>query len=235
MSDIEVAPPAPPPTVPPATPVSALTCAICERHVRKLRRAKNLMGFSVCVKCRNRYVGRRQFAYLIDVIAFNALTFVGGLLLALAGAQIPDPVLGLVAEILFSWILLPCLFFTKDGFSGMSPGKRIMGLQVVDATTREPIRFAQSFKRNLVLIIPLVGVLGAILTMYRGRRWGDGWANTVVVWRRYAHKAPFDPRGILCTKCGYNLTGNISGRCPECFHPIPPNAAPPPPEAAPVA
>jgi len=23
-------------------------------------------------------------------------------------------------------------------------------------------------------------------------------------------------RGDLCTKCGYNLSGNVSGRCPEC-------------------
>ena len=23
-------------------------------------------------------------------------------------------------------------------------------------------------------------------------------------------------RADLCTKCGYNLTGNVSGRCPEC-------------------
>ncbi len=35
---------------------------------------------------------------------------------------------------------------------------------------------------------------------------------TSVLWWR-------DRRGVLpgyCQKCGYNLTGNISGRCPEC-------------------
>lgn len=25
-----------------------------------------------------------------------------------------------------------------------------------------------------------------------------------------------DPTGVLCRKCGYDLTGNTSGRCPEC-------------------
>ena len=25
----------------------------------------------------------------------------------------------------------------------------------------------------------------------------------------------------LCRKCAYNLTGNVSGRCPECGTPIP--------------
>ncbi len=26
--------------------------------------------------------------------------------------------------------------------------------------------------------------------------------------------------GIFCVKCGYDLTGNVSGRCPECGRPI---------------
>ena len=55
----------------------------------------------------------------------------------------------------------------------------------------------------------------------KGRRWGDKWANTTVIWSKYAFKLPFDPRGVLCTKCGYDLTGNVSGRCPECFTQIP--------------
>ena len=28
------------------------------------------------------------------------------------------------------------------------------------------------------------------------------------------------PHGTVCLKCGYNLTGNVSGRCPECGRPI---------------
>ena len=27
--------------------------------------------------------------------------------------------------------------------------------------------------------------------------------------------------GYICTHCGYNLTGNVSGRCPECGNDIP--------------
>ena len=30
-------------------------------------------------------------------------------------------------------------------------------------------------------------------------------------WRRHRHR-----RKGLCLKCGYDLTGNVSGRCPEC-------------------
>lgn len=34
---------------------------------------------------------------------------------------------------------------------------------------------------------------------------------TFVVWKRRPVRAP-----SLCHCCGYNLTGNVSGRCPEC-------------------
>ena len=36
-------------------------------------------------------------------------------------------------------------------------------------------------------------------------------ASTLAVWRL----VPRYPRGH-CKHCGYNLTGNVSGRCPEC-------------------
>ena len=52
-------------------------------------------------------------------------------------------------------------------------------------------------------------------------------AGTMVVWRKHAHRLPFDPRGILCMECGYNLTGNVSGRCPECGTMIPADFGPP--------
>jgi hypothetical protein len=44
-----------------------------------------------------------------------------------------------------------------------------------------------------------------------------------------ARKAVFQPLRLLplaikeagyCVSCGYNLTGNVSGRCPECGEPI---------------
>ncbi len=34
---------------------------------------------------------------------------------------------------------------------------------------------------------------------------------TAILWRRDRRKPPGH-----CRKCGYNLTGNVSGRCPEC-------------------
>jgi hypothetical protein len=39
--------------------------------------------------------------------------------------------------------------------------------------------------------------------------------GTAIVWRR--RRDPASPR---CFRCGYNLTGNVSGRCPECGTPV---------------
>jgi len=135
-------------------------CPVCERTrpARKLRR--RLYDVPVCNKCRNAFANRRQAAYLID-------TLVWGLVISLPltylehffyGNALPpgfpllrylglDTALGFVA----SWIL-PLFFFCKDGFHGMSLGKWLMGVQVVDVHTREPVGFGRSFKRNLVLL-----------------------------------------------------------------------------------
>jgi uncharacterized RDD family membrane protein YckC len=209
-------------------------CPVCERTrpARKLRR--RLYDVPVCNKCRNAFANRRQAAYLIDTLAWGLvislpLTYLeqffygnasppGFPLLRYLGL---DTALGFVA----SWIL-PLFFFCKDGFHGMSLGKWLMGVQVVDVHTREPVGFGRSFKRNLVLLVPF-GLLIVATTMMKGKRWGDRWAQTVVIWRKHAYKLPFDPRGVLCTGCGYDLTGNVSGRCPECFTPVLPGSSSP--------
>lgn len=48
-------------------------------------------------------------------------------------------------------------------------------------------------------------------------------AGGLVLWaRRLARGARRQRRAARgeCVVCGYNLTGNVSGRCPECGHPI---------------
>ena len=51
-------------------------------------------------------------------------------------------------------------------------------------------------------------------------------AGFVTLWlvrRRITHylRRELATRGLpTCLKCGYNLTGNVSGRCPECGTPI---------------
>lgn len=49
---------------------------------------------------------------------------------------------------------------------------------------------------------------------------------TALLWRRNRRPGPDD-----CQNCGYNMTGNVSGKCPECGTPLKSAASPaPPPE-----
>lgn len=67
-----------------------------------------------------------------------------------------------------------------DGFGGRSVGKRLFGIQVVDAESGRPCTFLQSFIRNVVL-----SALGPIDWLFifgeRQQRLGDRAAGTIVV------------------------------------------------------
>ena len=77
----------------------------------------------------------------------------------------------------------------KDGFAGFSPGKRLTNVQVRDATTHLPIGFAQSFKRNAILLVgqipvPVIGPLAGLIVILiiaiqesNGYRLGDRFAK----------------------------------------------------------
>ncbi|MBI5765077.1 MAG: RDD family protein [Planctomycetes bacterium] len=211
---------------------AATVCPLCD-VTRKPRAFQKLFGVPVCKKCFYKFANRRQLAYIIDLVLLYVLSFAFGAVLGLVFPELfispPDQFTLLDGFwLVFNWLFVPVVFAMKDGFRGYSPGKWVCGVQVVDQITREPIGFLQSLKRNLILVIPITPLIIAF-TLAKGRRWGDKWAHTEVVWKRYRFKAPFDRRGILCMKCGYDLTGNVSGRCPECGTdiPAPPRSAAP--------
>lgn len=207
-------------------------CPICDRVLRKPQKRKLLYGFRVCRKCRDGFANRRQAAYIVDIVLYYLLFYLVALLPSLIYSFAPMPPTPQSAgprstsgmtQLTSAFVSLAVLFvfICKDGLNGRSPGKALFGVRVVDVHTREPIGFGRSFKRNLILVIPYLGPILVVLTMMKGNRLGDGWANTAVIWDKYRYKPPFDPRGIVCTICGYNLTGNVSGRCPECGTLIP--------------
>jgi uncharacterized RDD family membrane protein YckC/predicted RNA-binding Zn-ribbon protein involved in translation (DUF1610 family) len=203
------------------------SCPICGREIKRPHKAKKLYDFRVCKRCLNRFASRRQAAMIIDFLLLLVIPSTALEEWAEAQFGAPPTASALISYLGFDWPagfvtawIFPLIWYAKDGFNGMSLGKWLCGVQVVDVNTRAPIGFLQSFKRNVVFLVPFSALI-VLLTMMKGRRWGDTWAKTAVIWRKYAHKAPFDPRGIYCTGCGYNLTGNVTGRCPECFTPIP--------------
>ena len=78
------------------------------------------------------------------------------------------------------------------------------------------IEFAD-WLRDLLMVFAFIGVCcaGAVLATWvvlRGLRvLSDG---------RLREPRPKHPLGH-CLDCGYNLTGNVSGICPECGTPVP--------------
>jgi len=195
-------------------------CRLCGREFTE-RKRRSINGFSVCKKCYYAFVNRREAAFLIDFLSYSCLAVpVCHLVLyqlALFASRFP-PVIILGVSLL---VWLP--FALKDGFRGRSPGKWLLDLRVVEMGTLKPVGFWQSFLRNFYLCIPLIQWIPFLLAFgpWRGRRWGDRIADTIVIWGRHANKLPFDFRSIACARCGYDLTGNVSGTCPECGTRIP--------------
>ena len=158
-------------------------CPLC-RSDKKMHKAKPLYGKFVCKKCYYKFANRRQFAYLIDTIILYVVqvviySFVIGL--AVSGQITTETYQLMYWSILVFFVLV---FLLKDGIGGVTPGRAICGVQVVDAQDYTPIGFGHSFKRNLPLLIPFA-VLVVAGQLCRGFRLGDPWARTKVIWRKY--------------------------------------------------
>ncbi|MES2660903.1 MAG: RDD family protein [Verrucomicrobiota bacterium] len=131
----------------------------------------------------------RAGAYLIDLLIRVAVMVVGGIVLGLAGIGIGIQVAGgmfLLAWFLMDW-LYPVVF--EAGKRGATPGKRAMGLRVVQATG-SPITLGQAVVRNFLRFIDgmpfftyLFGVTSCMATQ-RFQRLGDLAAGTVVIYDR---------------------------------------------------
>jgi uncharacterized RDD family membrane protein YckC len=159
-------------------------CPLCGKS-EHMAKAKPLYNHMVCKKCYYGFANRRQLAFFLDGLFWQILMFplffMFGFALAALGYSeefietTPD-----IAGFASMW-----LFICKDGISGYSPGKAIMGVRVIDRLSGEPIGFWASFKRNLPLIIPFMPLVVGF-SLCKGDRTGDGWARSKVIWKKYA-------------------------------------------------
>ena len=203
------------------------SCPLCRQRPVV---AKTIYGHPVCKKCYYAFANRRQLGYLVDAI----LITIPNVLISLAAVRLLEE-MGLkdtaaTLALLPLSLALMCIFIMKDGFNGGSPGKKLCGTQVLDDATGQPIGFIQSFKRNSILLVGLIPVVGGIASLVviigiavqvaKGYRWGDRFAKTRVIWKKYAHLAVFGGNALICEQCGYDLIGNVSGTCPECGTPV---------------
>lgn len=167
------------------------TCPLCGSDNRKkMPHYAKLYGHYVCRKCYFGFANRRQFAFLIDIIL---LSLVRSGIDWFRGIGFWEDEPGLTVGSFTLSCAMVVIFLVKDGFRGQSPGRALLGIQVIDEKTGRPAGFLASFKRNLpvlILIPPFVWVFVAF-QLVKGHRLGDKWANTKVIWKKYRHKAPF--------------------------------------------
>jgi uncharacterized RDD family membrane protein YckC len=131
----------------------------------------------------------RAGAYLIDFLIRAAVLVIGGVVLMFAGVAIGDRVAG--GMILLAWFLMDWLYpvVFETGKRGATPGKRAMGLRVVQ-TTGSPITLGQAVVRNFLRFIDGMPAftycfgLTSCLASKRFQRLGDLAAGTVVIYNR---------------------------------------------------
>lgn len=131
----------------------------------------------------------RAGAYLIDFLIRGTVLVIGGIILSFAGFAIGQQVA--MGVMLLSWFLLDWLYpvIFEAGKRGATPGKRVLGLRVVQATG-SPITFGQSVVRNFLRFIDGMPFftygfgLTSCLATKRFQRLGDLAAGTVVIYDR---------------------------------------------------
>jgi uncharacterized RDD family membrane protein YckC len=200
-----------------ATTSAGMACSICDAST--ILPEKRLYGSYVCSTCHSSFAMRRAFAHILDVVLFTVVTvpftFVvllfSGISGGIVGAATNSDNRGAnVALMVFFLCMLGFvfLFLAKDGFAGHSPAKAMLGLQVIDDLTGRPANFWDSFQRNLPTQIPFMHwyVLYQLL-QYDGRRIGDGWSRTKVIWKPYRDKAPFLSRKQLQARLAAKAAG----------------------------
>lgn len=154
------------------------SCPLCSQDMGA--KPKLLYEHFVCKKCHTGFANRRQIAFVVDLLLWLVFIITPIAVLMRANA---DEVRGLQ-------LLLSPVFMLKDGFSGYSPGKVMMGVRTMKTASDKPAGFFASFLRNLPLIIPfMVLIVGARLK--DGKRYGDGWAKTRVIWNKYRSSVLF--------------------------------------------
>lgn len=137
---------------------------------------------------RTRYagLGRRTAAFLVDAVLMTMVLASVVALVYAGGAAFADPVV-LFLGVFFWAFMIQVLYFTVFEYywKGQTPGKRLLGLRVLELNERPP-DFITVFTRNTVRLIDfvLLGYLVSLLLIASGpraQRIGDRIADTVVV------------------------------------------------------
>jgi uncharacterized RDD family membrane protein YckC len=163
---------------------AVLMCVRCRAPYCNGCRAKPFRKqFFLCRRCQGGMYNRRFVALLVDSVVFIYIPYIVIMLALVAFGLIQNQGVAIIANL----VLLGCVcleFFRDSLFSGSGPGKRFIGLRVVqtkDGTT--PITHGQGVVRWLSQFIPFFNLVD-LSVPYRDpllRRYGDRWAGTRVI------------------------------------------------------
>lgn len=163
---------------------ATLVCVRCHApYCDKCRMKPFKKAFFQCRRCQSSNYNRRIVALILDTILFVYIPMAVAVA-AVAFSQGFDPNQAGIAINLVQLLGVLMLFFRDSLFGGASPGKRAVGLRVVqsaDGVTR--LTNGQGFVRWLSQLIPFFNLYDVIVP-YRDpllRRVGDRWAKTRVV------------------------------------------------------
>ncbi|BDS05652.1 RDD family protein [Oceaniferula spumae] len=144
-------------------------------------------GVEIQLRIAGPYV--RVLAYLLDFLIRIGICIAAYLVIMLVGVVAGFNVAGGLSMLLMFFLTFFYYIVFEAGKRGASPGKRAMGLRVVD-TSGAPISWGQAFIRNMLRFadgMPLFsygfGLMTTLMTK-RFQRLGDLLANTVVVYDR---------------------------------------------------
>src|SRR4051812_41532100 len=179
-------------------------CCLCGNWLQY--GSKALYGYQVCPKCHTDFAWKRAFAYLLDAVFLNVIVgimiviaLVIGMIIVGAGqGAANEDAAATAGGIIIVFGYLGCFLLTyvliilRDGFHGQSPGKRILGLQVIHVVSGVPAKVADSFKRNIIMVVPVLPIVIVVqIFSGNGMRLGDEWSQMKVIWKQYADRAPF--------------------------------------------
>ena len=114
----------------------------------------------------------RLGAYIVDVIIVGIVYLI---VWAIAG-DVAATVVGLVVSIAY-------YIYFEGGPSGQTPGKKLLGIRVIDFATGAPLGYSKAFIRWLGRILSGICILGYLWMLWDKEKqtWHDKIANTVVV------------------------------------------------------
>jgi uncharacterized RDD family membrane protein YckC len=156
-------------------------CLRCQApYCQKCRMKPYKTRFYYCRHCQANNHNRRFVAFMIDVLVFIYVpAFLAVFLLTVFQVPASEAAVPLVQ------LAGAAVFLVRDSlFGGAGPGKRVMGLRVVqlkDGTS--PLTYGQGVLRWLSQYIPIFNLFDAFAPLRDPlqRRYGDRWAGTRVI------------------------------------------------------